>query len=177
MAQRTERKHRRVRARSVTARVRAGDTEIAGEVENLSQSGLFVRTDELLFEGVKVLVSLSRAGDKRVLTLAGCVADMLEPDRAASLGRKTGMGISFDPFSEGVSAELDRLLRDLSGTSATAPAAAQDTELQRLRTQVRDLLIDLGDLKRSVSERDQVIEQQREELELLKNAIEDMKHK
>lgn len=184
MAQRIERKHRRIRARSVTARVRAGDVEITGELENLSQSGLFVRTDELLFEGAKVQVELLRTG-KRALTLPATVADMLEGERAASLGRKNGLGLSFDPLTPDLEQALTRLLRELSGmtqppggrpaiatpimTPMVPPAPAGDgSELQRLRAQVRGLLIDVSDLKRSVAEREKVIEQQRQEIERLR---------
>ena len=170
MAQRIERKNRRVRARSVTARLRAGDTEIAGEVENLSRSGLYVRTDELLFVGAKVQVELARPDGKRVLSLPGCVADMIEADRAASLGRKIGMGISFDPIGDAEAAgQLDGLLRDLANVTQEAlPPVRDDGELQRLRAQLRSLLIDVSDLKRSLAERDALIEQLRRELAELK---------
>src|SRR5260221_8198560 len=100
MAQRTERKNRRVRARSVTAHLKAGTLQIVGEVENLSRSGLFVRTDEVLSVGDKVQLDLVRVDGKSVLSLPGLVADTLKADRAASLGRKTGLGIAFDPISD-----------------------------------------------------------------------------
>jgi len=230
MDQRTERKNRRVRARSVTARLQAGQLQIVGEVENLSQSGLFVRTEKLLSVGAKVQLDLVRTGGKRVISLSGAVADTLKPDRAASLRRKTGMGIRFDPISQADRTEqLDGLLRELAGgtqlpverpqtapgatkgsvtppapvghdsellrprsqvrsllrpetapgatkASVTAPApVGHDSELQRLRSQVRSLLIDLNDLRRSITERDALIQQQRMELDLLRSAIEERK--
>src|SRR5258708_14262138 len=114
MGQRTERKHRRVRARSVTAHLKAGKLQIVGEVENLSRSGLFVRTDEVLSVGEKVQLDLVRVDGKSVLSLPGLVPDALKADRAASLGRKTGLGIAFDPISDPELKErLDRLLREL----------------------------------------------------------------
>src|SRR5215470_3919693 len=116
MGQRIERKNRRVRARSVTARLQAGQLQIVGEVENLSQSGLFVRTEELLSVGAKVQLDLVRLGGKPVLSLSGAVADTLKPDRAASLKRKTGMGIRFDPISHAdLTKQLGGLLRELAG--------------------------------------------------------------
>jgi hypothetical protein len=192
MEKRIERKHRRVRARSVTARVQAGVQQIEGEVENLSRSGLFVRTEELLEVGERVQLDLLRTGGKSVLSLPGLVADTLEPDRAASLGRKTGIGISFEPIVDpDLKERLDQLLRQLivvtsDGQAPAAPgrqasaapgrpppvvAPADQEELQRLRAQVRGLLIDVADLKRSVAERDAQIGEQRVELERLRNAL------
>jgi len=159
MGQRTERKNRRVRARSVTARLQAGQLQIVGEVENLSQSGLFVRSEKLLSVGAKVQLDLVRTGGKRVVSLSGAVADTLNPDRAASLRRKTGMGIRFDPISQADRTDqLEGLLRELAGgtqlpvgrpetapgatkASVTAPApVGHESGLQRLRPQVRSLL-------------------------------------
>ena len=60
--------------------------------------------------------------------------------------------------------------------SVTAPApVGHDSELQRLRSQVQSLLIDLNDLRRSIAERDALIQQQRMELDLLRSAIEERK--
>jgi hypothetical protein len=195
MSQRTERKHRRVRARSVTAHVQAGASSLAGEVENVSQSGLFVRTDDLLDVGFKVQVELARIGGKPVISLPGVVADTLDAIRAESLGRKKGIGIRFDPIQDpSLRDKLERLLRDLAGVlplkdvgqpapaeltiehtpiTHSAPTQGDGAELARLRMQVRDLRIDVSDLKRSVAERDSVIAQQRKELEQLRRALEE----
>src|SRR5215468_3748256 len=169
MGQRIERKHRRVRARSVAAHLTAGETEIDGEVESISQSGLFVRSEELLFVGAKVKIDLARTGGKGLLSLSGVVADTLEADRAASLGRKTGMGISFDPIGDPALKErLERLLGEMAGAAQPAAPRGADGELARLQAQVRGLLIDISDLKRSVAERDAVIAQLQGELAKIK---------
>jgi len=174
MARRTERKHRRVRARSLTALVSADDGQFSGEVETVSQSGLSVRTDKVLTVGARVRLGLSRAGGRPLLSLAGSVADTIRPDRAASLGRKTGIGIAFDPIPDAESRErLERLLQESGGAPPVmqpAAAPADAGELQRLRAQVRGLLIDLSDLKHSVAERDALIEQLRGELDILRSA-------
>jgi Tfp pilus assembly protein PilZ len=210
MAQRNERKHRRVRARSVMAHLHAGELEIVGEVENVSRGGVFVRNDQLLSVGAKVQLNLLRTGGQLVLSLPGWVANVLKPDRAASLGRKRGMGICFEPIGDAELEErLERFLRGMLGATQSrgdppvaAPAAATSTaaspasappgddgELQRLRSQVRGLLIDLSDAKRSVAERaalieqlnrsvaerDALIAQLRMELDLLRSALEELR--
>ncbi|HUJ27300.1 MAG TPA: PilZ domain-containing protein [Myxococcales bacterium] len=178
MAQRTERRHRRVRARSLTAVVSVDDGQFSGEVETISQSGLFVRTEKVLAVGAKVQLGLSRTGGRQLLSIAGSVADTIRPDRAASLGRKTGIGIAFDPIPDAEAKErLERLLQESGGVppvmQPAAAAPADGGELQRLRAQVRGLLIDLSDLRRSVAERDAIIEQLRGELEVLRSALSD----
>lgn len=102
------RKHQRQRAASVAAHVRMDNRIAMCRVEDISESGVFIRTDESLPLGLAVSVDLARPGLKKALRLTGKVV------RRTSQG-KVGIGVHFDTPDSETRARLVQLLADLGG--------------------------------------------------------------
>ena len=118
---RERRRHSRVRAKGVAAHVRGLDRSFICVVEDLSEGGLFLRTDQLLPRGTFVVIDLVRPGQRKVLRLEGTVAGAKLPGP----DNKPGMGIEFGEIPDGERARLLALLSELG-----APAAPQQIALE-----------------------------------------------
>jgi hypothetical protein len=105
---RERRKHTRVRARGVVAHVRALDRGFSCHVENVSEGGVFLGTDQLLPGGSFVTLELFKPGVRRTLHLEGTVT-------TAPLGgsAKRGMGIAFAEMPADAKARLLLLLHEM----------------------------------------------------------------
>jgi CheY-like chemotaxis protein/Tfp pilus assembly protein PilZ len=87
------------------------ERRILAESEDLSRSGVFVRTDELLPIGAVTEVTLNLPDGARFRVIAR-VAHLLSPSAARALGRHVGMGFQ---FLETDSLGRDALVRYLEG--------------------------------------------------------------
>ena len=93
-----------------------------GETEDISPSGLYVRTETLLAVGDEADLRLTLP-DGSIVALYARVAHCLAPSAARALGRHTGMGLELigpdTPAREKLNAHFKSLCRDLA---ARAPA-------------------------------------------------------
>jgi uncharacterized protein (TIGR02266 family) len=111
VAERERRKHERVRARAVAAHVRGIDRSFSCQVENISQGGLFLRTDQLLPRGSFVVLDLVKPGARKALHLEGTVAGAkLSSDGPDA---NPGMGIELLPMEDELRERFSGLLREM----------------------------------------------------------------
>ncbi|HEY3447643.1 MAG TPA: PilZ domain-containing protein [Myxococcales bacterium] len=188
------RRHQRHRAANVAAHMRMENRIALCKVEDISESGVFIRTDESLPLGLAVSVDLAQPGLKKALRLTGKVA------RQASRG-KVGIGIHFDGLDADTRARLVQLITELGRdkTSPTRPElievpetplpptrevteddlleeppaigparAAAAPDQAKLFIQVRGLLMELGS-------RDEALRQKDAEIAALKAEVEELR--
>lgn len=92
----------------------------AGESENLSRGGVFVRTPFSIPPGttVELVIRLPDGGD---LCIISRVVHVLEADTARTLGRHPGIGFQFVDHDDRVYETLDRFLDSASEEEIAAP--------------------------------------------------------
>ena len=178
MSQRTnQRRHLRVRGGQVAAHVRIGEQGTACMIENISQGGLFLRTERGLPVGSAIVISLVKPGMKVSLQLTGKVASLVTKEQAAEQHQAPGMGVAFDPVPEVAAKRLAELLKQLGmpdeyGAPVQAHVApAEDSELTRLRMQLSGLMMQLGDMQQVLLERERELPLAKEELEKTQDAL------
>lgn len=115
------RRHQRHRANNIAAHMRMENRIALCKVEDISESGVFIRTEESLPLGLAVSVDLARPGLKKALRLTGKVA------RQASRG-KVGIGIQFDGLDAETRGLLVQLITEL-GKDKANPARPEAIEL------------------------------------------------
>lgn len=118
---------RHVREPRVVARCRIEferlDRRVAAESEDLSRSGAFVRTEDLLPVGAITELDLTLP-DGALFHVVARVVHLLSPSQARALGRHCGMGLEFLEADDGdLASYLDDLIDDL--TPAPPPTAAR----------------------------------------------------
>lgn len=89
-----------------------------GRVTNLSQSGLFVRSDFLDGPGTLVSLAIQFPSELAPMRLVGLVA------RVDSRPRKSGMGIQFTDLSDACQARLARHIKDDDSERPSSVASA-----------------------------------------------------
>lgn len=193
-----DRRHKRQRASNVAAHLRADNRIALYKVEDISESGVFIRTDEAMPMGLPVVVDLARPGLKKALRLTGKVV------RQSSQG-KVGIGVHFDVPDADTRGRLMHLLEELDagkarpgdkeptarvGSSAspppqpapeapplavvappqgvTAQLAGASPESARLTVQVRGLLMELGNRDDALAAKDKEIAALTAEVEALR---------
>jgi hypothetical protein len=110
------RKHRRVQVKGLAAHLRALDRSFTCGVENLSEGGIFLGTDELLPRGSMVAIDLVKPSAAKALRVIGVVVVEAAGDRAPGAPQGTkGIGIQFAQMGPDVRGELLGLLAELSG--------------------------------------------------------------
>jgi PilZ domain len=116
MAGDERRKHRRVRAKGLAAHVRALDRSFTCSVENLSEGGIFLATDDPLPRGSMVAIDLVQPSSAKNLRVIGVVVVEAtgEEGKPAPPGAK-GMGIQFAQPAPEARAQLLGLLTELAG--------------------------------------------------------------
>lgn len=110
-----KRRHPRLRAGNVAAHLKVENRTTLSNVEDISESGLFVRTNEALPVGMSVSVALARPGLKKVLLLTGKVA-------RRSVDGKKGIGIAFESLDADTKTRLAHLIGELGGAKPLEPA-------------------------------------------------------
>lgn len=181
----------RVKTQNVAAHVVAGRRSPACVIENLSEGGMFIRTDEVLEVGTAVQVTLVRPGMKKALVLTGrVVAHHAQGGGSRSL---PGMGICFDELPVEAHLRLDGMLHDLGLVKPvefgwTAPqhppleveldaevledaarTAVPPAESARLMLQLQGVLKQLDDARRDLLTRDRQLAELRSELEAVRH--------
>ncbi|GAC1538414.1 MAG: hypothetical protein NVS2B9_04970 [Myxococcales bacterium] len=123
MAADERRKHRRVRAKDLAAHVRALDRSFTCSVENLSEGGIFLATDEPLPRGSIVAIDLVKPGAPKALRVIGVVvAEASNGTTPTAPPGAKGMGIQFAQPSPEARAQLLVLIGELTGHPARALA-------------------------------------------------------
>jgi len=115
-----KRRHQRHRAANVAAHMRMENRIALCKVEDISESGVFIRTDESLPLGLAVSVDLAQPGVRKALRLTGKVA------RQSSRG-KVGIGIQFDGLDPDTHARLVELIAEL-GRARVGPSRPEAVE-------------------------------------------------
>src|SRR5687768_9873088 len=100
---------------------------VVAETEDLSERGLFIRTEALLPVGeeTEIVVELP---DGTQLTLQGRVAHMLTPSAAKALGRHAGMGFELVGFDTPAKIKLRSHIESLK-TEITSPGLSTTTQV------------------------------------------------
>lgn len=86
------RRHRRIPVR-LPVRIGDGDAEVVLMTEDVSYSGLFVRTDMLLEQGVRLPLGVRIPDTGEDLRLVAVVAHCIDWDQAATFQQGPGMGL------------------------------------------------------------------------------------
>ena len=114
------RRHPRVRASGIVAHLRGPTGRYPCHVENISVSGLFVRTDRVLDVGTQLEADLVRPGWKRGLSFFVRVTSRIDPLAGRFAKVTPGMGLQF--FGKMDEAQRERLLALLRELGAPEPA-------------------------------------------------------
>jgi hypothetical protein len=134
----------------------------AGDIENISGGGIFVRTAVPLAIGHPVTVELRWSSD--ALSLGGRVVNLVSREEADKHGAAPGAAIEFDAMPAEVDKRLRALLDDLeAGREKSLIAAAVPSAAN-----VRGLLEALSEALRTIKQRDDEIAQLKAELFRLK---------
>ncbi len=129
------RRHRRIPVR-LPVRLGEGEQEVTLMSEDVSYSGLFVRTDMFLEPGVRVALAIRVPDTGEDLALVGVVAHCIDWDQAASFQQGPGMGLQIYGFER-------ESLEQWNGFVARAMALNDARSLDdaaRSVDQVRDLV-------------------------------------
>jgi hypothetical protein len=120
------RRHRRVRAKGLAAHVRALDRSFTCGVENLSEGGTFLGTEEPLPRGSMVAIDLVKPSSSKALRVIGVVVVEASGEGPTVPPGTKGMGIQFAHLGPEARGELLGLLAELTGQPPRiggAPAA------------------------------------------------------
>jgi hypothetical protein len=157
----TARKHPRFAAPGVRARVAGEGRNADGPLGDVSIGGVFVRTDQAFPVGTPVGIELVPSGWQNGLQLRGRVANCLDAFEAVAQGAAPGIGIEFEPLSTAAAEQIAQLLKDLGALSEATPVADQ----ARLMTQVKGLLMELGESQRRLQMTEEELSQTRKKLD------------
>lgn len=127
MAEGERRKHRRIRARGLAAHVRALDRSFTCAVENLSEGGIFLATEQPLPRGSMVAIDLIKPGFAKALRVIGIVvAESAGGAGTPAQASASGMGIQFAQQGPDTRVRLLALLSEFAGqpprTEGTQPS-------------------------------------------------------
>jgi Tfp pilus assembly protein PilZ len=113
------RKHKRVRAKGLAAHVRALDRSFTCSVENLSEGGIFLATDDPLPRGSMVAIDLVKPSSPKALRVIGVVVvEASGEERRPAPPPAKGMGIQFAQPAPEARARLLGLLAELAGQAS-----------------------------------------------------------
>jgi hypothetical protein len=119
------RRHARIVARGLASHLRTQQHSMSGlAVENISMSGLFVRSATALPRGTALSLLLVRPGLKRAIQIAGRVVSQVSAAEARQRGSVAGMGIELDAPDGETAQRLHALLMDLAGAAPVLRRAA-----------------------------------------------------
>lgn len=167
------RRHRRVVAKDVAARIDANDKQASCNIENISVGGVFIRTTTAMPIGMPVRVDLTRRGVEP-LQLSGRVVSVVSPAEAKRQDISPGVGIEFDPMPIAAEKALHALLRELGLKDLADPIEPHDLmattspDTAQVASNVQGLLGMLSDALQKVKERDDEIAKLKAEIRKLK---------
>ena len=132
----------------------------AGDIENISGGGMFLRTTAALAVGLPVTIDLRWSGGKDTLQLGGRVVNVVSREEADRQGGAAGVAIEFDALPADTEKRLRSLLDQLDrraqiGLTATAIPSSSN---------VRGLLEALTEALQTLKLRDEEIAQLKAEL-------------
>jgi Tfp pilus assembly protein PilZ/predicted nucleic acid-binding Zn-ribbon protein len=148
------RQHERVRAPRIQVRVASLDRLRALYLEDLSQGGIFIRTEKALTLGAAVEVELVPP-DSSALSMSGKVVRIVS-DETAKREKRAGMAIKFEGLSQATEAALAALvarLREPAQERPPAPVRAPSPPpeaLHEAQQRISALEMDVADLKGNI---------------------------
>jgi DNA repair exonuclease SbcCD ATPase subunit len=155
-----QRQHERVRAPRIQVRVASLDRLRAFYLDDLSQGGIFIRTDKPLAMGAIVDIDLIPP-DMPVVPLRGAVVRTLM-DETARAEKRAGMAIRFEGLSKEAEQALAALIARLRQPApAPAPPAPVTASAPENPQRIAALEMELADLKGKV----EAYEQQNRQLQ------------
>ena len=152
-------------------------------VEDVSRSGLFLRTDLHLPVGLSTVLDLAQPGLKKRIRLPGTVA------RVGSNGR-LGIGIKFDRFDHETQQQFDQFGRQFEGAEGTVtiaaataaltgqappaegPASTLAPQTPALSLEQTQLEVDVKGLRQHLAERDATLAEKEREVATLREVLE-----
>lgn len=129
------------------------DKFISDYTRNISQGGLFIRSDRLLERGTELSFKLSVPRLEEPLTVKGRVAWVRTVEQAEREAKEPGMGVQFVYDSDEERQLVERTVRDL--IEDRAPAAGVEDEADTRRTHPRlpvELRVEYNDLDVFITE-------------------------
>ncbi|MFZ5469875.1 MAG: PilZ domain-containing protein [Myxococcota bacterium] len=158
-----KRQHPRVRPKKIIVRVANQASMKNNYLRDLSQGGLYVRTDKPLPEGEEVALELIPPGWEQALVLTGrVVRSGVETD--SEMSRGPGMAVRFENLSPPTAERLAELLREYTETSS----AVETDDIIRLRTQLKGVLLELDHCREQLRSRDLSLEDAQRQLAALR---------
>jgi Tfp pilus assembly protein PilZ len=119
------RKSTRVPARGLATHIQTEAGSTPGlVVENISMTGLFIRSANAMRPGTQVMLQLIRPGFRHALQLTGVVVSVITPAEARKRSRTPGIGVSLDTIDIETRERLRALLDDLERASQAAAQAS-----------------------------------------------------
>lgn len=121
------RRFMRVHPSVLATRVATRDLSQVGIlVENISLGGAYLRTDKPLPLGEPLELELVRPGQPALVRINGRVVSTLRQERAVTIDRPPGMGVSFGALDEATRESLRALIRSFvpEGTALELPPPA-----------------------------------------------------
>ena len=150
-----KRQHPRIFTPKVLVRVPSQNRFRAHYLRDLSEGGLFIRTDKPLPVDRIVEIDLEFPGWNDTLNLRGRVV-RVDDDEAAQKNNAVGVAVRFEGLSDDTQTRLSQLIAEHTETQATDPE-----QLDRLRTQVQSLSFELGAAHEALEARSRDLETER----------------
>ena len=141
----------RVRARGIAAHVRAGTAAFSCPVEEISEDGAFLPTDQRMAAGTGLEIALVKPGGRKALHVKGRVSYVVE----VSAGRHPGIDVAFTNTDAAAGQRLSEWLEELRLYAPKSvepePVAevlvAEVSHDARLMLQIKGLLLEADELR------------------------------
>ncbi|HZH05018.1 MAG TPA: PilZ domain-containing protein, partial [Myxococcaceae bacterium] len=145
---RPQRQHARIRSSKILVRIPTVDKLRAHYLRDLSEGGIFVKSERTLPIGTAVNIELVPPGWTASLILTGRVV-RIATDEEARKTNAVGMAIRFEEVTPEAQQALTELIRKHSQSEALSAPLSGD-EAERLRTQVQGLMFELSAARESL---------------------------
>jgi uncharacterized protein (TIGR02266 family) len=128
------------------------DKFISDYTRNISQGGLFIRSERQLEHGTELTFRLNVAGLEEPLTVRGRVAWVRTPEQAKREAKEPGMGVQFVYASDEERRQVEQTVADLIEDRAPPSRAAEPETRRTHRRLPLELKVEYNDLDVFITE-------------------------